>query len=274
MPFLLAIALGIVQGLTEFLPVSSSGHLVVARALFEPWLGGVEAPLAFDIVVHSATGLVVVFYLREELLSAVRVVFEKTELGDNVRQLAVTIVVGTLPAIIVGFFLKDLIEESFKSLSIALNGFLLTAFLLELAHRRQVKLGGPIKEGLQSFDWQPPTTLQALIIGIAQALAIMPGVSRSGSTIAIALILGLSPVSAVRFSFFLLLPVVFGGLIIELEQIRLLNSDATAALATAFVTTCIVGYLALRALVWVVQSAKLRYFAIYVLVISLAMRLF
>lgn len=274
MPFLLAIALGIVQGLTEFLPVSSSGHLVVSRALFEPWLGAIEAPLAFDIVVHAATGLVVAFFLRDEILDSLRALFARSELGVRVRQLAVAVVLATIPAVVVGFTCKDLIEQSFSSLSVALNGFLITAVLLEIAHRKQLKLGDPIKEGLISFDWQIPNYWQALIIGIAQAMAIMPGVSRSGSTIAVALILGLGPITAVRFSFFLLLPVVFGGLLLELDQIRSLGEQSSATLAAAFFTTALVGYLALKALVWVVRGAKLRYFAIYVLLLSVLMRVF
>ena len=272
MVYLLAVFLGVLQGLTEFFPVSSSGHLVVSRALLEPWLGRIDAPLAFDIAVHLATAIVTMVFLREELFFMLKRFFSNSSEAEPVRSLVLRLVVATVPAVIVGLFFRDTIERSFSSIDWALNGFLFTALLLECAHRRQLRLQ-PSGGGISVLDWKQPSCWQAAVIGFAQAVAIIPGVSRSGSTIAAALILGLGPVTAVRFSFFMLLPVVFGGVVLEIGTLRSLDSQGWTALVLGFIASAVTAYFSLRALVWLVQSAKLRWFAIYTLCLGLFLRL-
>ena len=274
MTITLAVLLGIVQGLTEFLPVSSSGHLVVSRHLLGSLFGTIEAPLAFDVLVHVATGLVTAFFLRTELIDMVKAFFARTAFGAKVRSLSLLVVVATLPAVVAGLLFKDRIEQSFTSMEVALNGFLITAVLLESAHRRQVKLGAGPQGGIDSLDWQLPTVAQALVIGLAQACAIIPGISRSGSTIAVALLLGLGAVTAVRFSFFLLLPVVFGALVLQLDELAGFSAESMPALFCGFLVTAAVAYGALHSLVWLVQGAKLRYFAVYTLILGTLLRVF
>ncbi|MCL4152818.1 UNVERIFIED_CONTAM: hypothetical protein GTU68_029013 [Idotea baltica] len=261
MSLLLIVLLAIVQGLTEFLPVSSSGHLVVSRAILGPTLGTISSPLAFDILIHFATALVTAFFLRKELLVILRKVFTAT--GERERRLVGLLIVATLPAVVIGLSFKDTIESLFISPHWALNGFLVTAILLELAHRFQVKLGA-----------DSAAALTTLIIGVGQACAIMPGISRSGSTIAIALLLSLPARTAVLFSFFMLLPVIAGACLLEAKELASLESIDSTPLLIAFFTTMATAYVALRFLVWIVEGAKLRWFAIYTFAISCGLRFF
>ena len=270
MTIVLVIFLAVVQGLTEFLPVSSSGHLVVSRAILSPYLGKLDSPLAFDILIHLATALVTAFFLRKELLQLLKRMFLKE--GNDERRLVSLLIVATVPAVFIGFGFKDQVENLFDTPQWALNGFLITAVVLELAHRHQVKLGST-SSSAGVLDWQFPTYFQAVIIGCAQAMAIMPGVSRSGSTIALALLLSLPARSAVMFSFFMLLPVVAGAAVLELGKLQSLESANMAYYLCGFLVTCATAYLALKFLVWVVEGAKLRWFAIYTLLLGLGLRL-
>ena len=270
MTIALVVFLAVVQGLTEFLPVSSSGHLVVSRAILSPYLGKLDSPLAFDIFIHLATALVTAFFLRKELLQLLKRMFIKE--GSRERRLVSLLVIATLPAVFVGFGFKDQIENLFNTPKWALNGFLITAVLLELAHRHQVKLGAK-GSGAGILDWQFPSYTQAVFIGCAQAMAIMPGVSRSGSTIALALLLSLPARSAVMFSFFMLLPVVAGAAVLELGELQALESENLTYYLCGFVVTSVTAYVALKFLVWVVEGAKLRWFALYTLVLGLGLRL-
>lgn len=270
MSLLLIVFLSIVQGLTEFLPVSSSGHLVVTRALLEPFLGKISSPLAFDVLIHLATALVTAFFLRNEIARIIANFF-KSE-GVRERALVIRLIIATLPAVIVALCFKDKIESLFDSPQWALNGFLLTAVLLELAHRHQIDVAG--KKEIGSNDWPLPTLLQAVIIGIAQAFAIMPGVSRSGSTIAAALLLSLPARTAVLFSFFMLLPVIAGAGLLEAKELAGLEMESLLPLAIGFLVAMATAYIALRFLVWIVEGAKLRWFAVYTLLLSCGLRFF
>jgi undecaprenyl-diphosphatase len=269
---LLVVILGIVQGITEFLPVSSSGHLVVAQELLTQSLGKLESPLAFDISLHLATVIAVMIFLRKDIYKTLTNVFKSGEAGSWSRQLAICVVLATLPAGIIGVLFKDKIEELFASTSCALNGFIATAFILEVAHRFQVKVGN-LKDTALS-NWSLPSYAQAVIIGFAQAIAILPGVSRSGCTIASALMLGIVATSAVRFSFFLLIPVVLGAVALDSKELLKIGLDEPTGMFVGFLVTFVVASFALRWLLQLVTGAKLRYFAIYAFSISLILRFF
>lgn len=266
MEVLLVCILAVVQGLTEFLPVSSSGHLVLARALLGPYLGTLEFPLAFDVLVHLATALVTAFFLRAELKQILLRMFQAQ--GSDERRLCSAIVLATVPAAIVGLFFEDAIKSLFASASWAFNGFLITAGLLAIGHSCQVRFAQHSTKQAATLDWPIPTYFQAVCIGCAQALAIMPGVSRSGSTIAVALLLGLPGRSAVLFSFFILLPVVAGGAVLEIPELLHLSVGKVWPLFLAFLLTMVTAYVALKFLVWVVEGAKLHWFALYAVLLG------
>ena len=270
-PVLLAILLGVVQGVTEFLPISSDGHLAVLQIFFGQRYDLDAIPLAYDVFLHLATLIVTFHFLRKEAWSVLLNIGAKTALGDHVRKLAIAGFVACLPVAIVGIFFKDQIEASFHSLTIAGLGFLVTAALLEFAHRKQLRSGGA-NESYRVGDvlqLQVPGVLAALLIGVAQSTAVLPGVSRSGTTIAAALLLGMSPVSAVRFSFLLAIPAVFGAVVFKADDIVSLPPSYYGALAVGFGVTFLAGWIAIRLVPVVVTKLKLRYFAIYLVPLAL-----
>lgn len=241
--------LAFVQGLTEFLPVSSSGHLV----LLQQWLGGHEGDLFLDVVLHVGTlGSVLIVYHRE-LRRLVR-------LDRPARRYVLALAIGTVPAVIVGLTLKDLVEIAFHSPMFAGVGLLVTGAVL-LSTRRarpQEDLTGP---------WEPrPLPLgKALLIGCAQAVAICPGISRSGSTIATSLWLKLDRAEAARFSFLLSVPAIAGALVLHLVQDELTTRTSTLGLILGAVVALIVGLVAIRLTALAVVKQHFWKFAFYVL---------
>ncbi|MEN3035549.1 MAG: undecaprenyl-diphosphate phosphatase [Candidatus Methanosuratincola sp.] len=226
-----AVLLGIVQGTTEWLPISSSGHLVLLKEIM-----GVSAPLSFDLILHLGTLVAVCAYFRKELLGIARPVLAMETKSEGFRA-AVLIAIGTVPAFLAGFLLSDLFENLFQSLFAVGIGFLITAALLALT-----RIGG----GQRGVD-----AARALLIGAFQAAAIAPGVSRSGMTISSALISGVEKGSAFRFSFLLSIPVILGAFVFEL-----LGSPIESfgfEYIVGFLVSALVGY----ASIWVVKSAVL-----------------
>lgn len=226
------LVLGLVQGVTEFLPVSSSGHLHLFQLFFR-----LTPSLTLDIFLNTATLLSVIFAFRHQ----VKFFF------SNLKY----IIVGTIPAIIIGYFSNEYIDQLFTDPKLLGFTFLFTTILLFATHF--------IKKNDSQLNYQ-----KALIIGIFQALAILPGISRSASTIISALLLGLSPVTAFRFSFSLFIPVSLGALILGLSDFS--NLDLTfSSGAIAFVLTFFVGLISLRLLKNIVLHQKLKYFGFYTL---------
>lgn len=265
MDWLSAAILGIVQGLTEYLPVSSSGHLVLGRELL-----GVEEPdLFFDIMVHVATLLVtVIFYAR----SIGRMVTETgEELRDRVNggsttdrplaRLSGLIVLGTIPTGLIGVVFKDRLEALFDEPRAACAMLLVTAALL-IGTRFTAATGRSDGE----MTWK-----DALLIGTVQGLAIIPGISRSGSTIAAALFLGLDRELAARFSFLLSVPAILGALVLKLKDVGdgglAIDGGATAI---GFVAALVTGFAALVALLPLVRRGQLHWFAFYLVPTGLA----
>lgn len=243
-----AVVLGVVQGLTEFLPVSSSGHLVIAQHL----LGLPAGTLTFDVMVHLGTLLAVIVTFRREVLA---VLSGLRPGGDQAgRRLLLLLMVGTVPAVLAGFLLQDVVETLFSSLYTVGAMLLVTGTVLFLAERAS---GGDTPLGSMRLG-------DALLVGCGQALAIMPGLSRSGTTISAGLLRGVKRDDAARFSFLLSIPVILGAAVLELPNALLGAAGASPlVLAIGLATSAVTGYLAIALLVRLIRRRSLVAFAYY-----------
>lgn len=251
-----AAVLGVVQGATEYLPVSSSGHLVLVPHL----LGWEKAPFVFDVLVQMGTLLGVVVYYWRDLFEVARAVLRgiaaRDPLGTPEARYGWLIVVATIPAGIAGVLLEDFISGVFSSARVTMGFLLVTAVLLVLGER----LGSQKRRG-DSVGLR-----DAIVIGCAQALALFPGVSRSGSTIAAGMLLGVDRSGAARFSFLMSIPVMVGAG--ALASSRLLESpellaEHGAGIAVGFTTAAISGYLVIRWFLGFLRTRSLYWFAGY-----------
>ncbi|MEM2118212.1 MAG: undecaprenyl-diphosphate phosphatase [Candidatus Bathyarchaeia archaeon] len=242
--------LGTIQGLTEWLPISSTGHLKVAEHFLH--FLGTQDSLLFEFMLHIGTLLVVLFFFREDikkiLAALVRLDF-KTEYG----KLLPLIIVGTIPAVAVGVLLKEPVEQTFQNLLPIAVAFVVFGLVLYLS-----KTG---KEEKDSIDY-----LTAVIVGVAEGLAIIPGVSRSGATIAIALLLGIKREKAFKFSFLLSIPAIIGS--IGYTAYKDYGTLATAGLGwteilVGIAVAMIVGYLTINLLWKILAQKKFHFFALY-----------
>lgn len=259
-----AIVLGIVQGLTEYLPISSSAHLVLV-----PWALGWEfepnAAFAFDVLVQLGTLLAVIVYFWKDLAQMLRAVWTalrgRQAARDPYARLAVWIVLGTIPAVLAGVALRDAVEAAFGN-AVATSAFLLlTAALLLAAERIGKRL-----HALESLSWK-----DALWVGLAQALSIFPGISRSGATISAGMLRDLDRPAAARFSFLLSIPVMIGAGSLALTDLAALPSAAAyrPALIVGFLSAAIVGYASIRWMLGFVTRHSLSIFSAYCAFIGL-----
>ena len=251
MDWLQALILGLIQGLTEYLPVSSSGHLAIGSYLFG--ING-EDNLAFTIVVHVATVLSTFVILWSEIDWIFRGLF-KFKMNDETKYF-LNIVVSMIPIGIVGVFFKDSVEVIFGSgLLIVGRMLLLTALLLTFSYFAKPR----VKENISWKD--------ALIIGLAQAAAVMPGLSRSGSTIATGLMLGNKKEKMAQFSFLMVIPPILGEALLDVIKMAKGHNPfgdvSTIALAVGFVAAFVSGCLACKWMINIVKKGKLIYFGIY-----------
>lgn len=253
-PIVQAIALGVVQGLSEFLPVSSSAHLVLLPAL----LAWTQPTLTFDAVLHGGTAAAAIWYYRHHWVQSLGATLRA--LGQH-RAVAETqwlglVVVATLPAVVVGILGERLFEKLFVTPTIAAFMLLLTGTVLALADRRAKR----------TPDSAPLGMAIAIGVGLAQALAIVPGLSRSGMTIAAGIFLGLSREQATQFSFLLAGPITLGAFahqLLQTSQHPGAGLESPLALAIAFVTTAVAGYLAMDGLLRLARRSSFALFAIY-----------
>lgn len=255
MTILEAIILGIIQGLTEFLPVSSSGHLEIANYLF-----GIEGEsnLQFTMMVHLATVLSTITVFFKEIVRLLKGLF-KFQLNDETIYLF-NIVLSMVPIAFVGLFFKDKIEGLFTSNMLLVGIMLLvTAVLLFVSGRAKSK-GRPI------------TPKNAFIIGLAQAVAIFPGLSRSGTTIATGLMLGVERSEVSKFSFLMVLIPIIGMNLLELMGMNhgAVESIGTGQLIAGFLSAYTMGTLACRWMISIVNKGRLKWFALYCVVIGAA----
>ncbi|NLX89390.1 MAG: undecaprenyl-diphosphate phosphatase [Syntrophomonadaceae bacterium] len=241
-----AIILGAVQGLTEFLPVSSSGHLVI----FQNLLGLQNTPLAFDVLVHIGTLLAVFFAFWDDIAVLLRKPWSK---------LTFLIIIGCIPAAIAGFLLEPIFEQTFKSLLVVGIGLLITGAVLMLSERWATARPG-LKEVQETTYWD------ALWVGLLQAIAIIPGISRSGSTISAGLLAGMERPFAARFSFLLSIPVILGAGLVELKDLggHALASIPVASMAAGLLSAAFFGYIAIKVVLRLVNQGRLSVFSWYV----------
>jgi len=247
------ITLGIIQGLTEFLPVSSSGHLVLLQNLF----GLKEPELLLDSSLHLGTLFAVCLYFRDDIKQMVREVL-KFDLSKPHGSLALWVLVGSLPTGIIGLLFKTPLERLFGSLPIV--GLMLVATGVIVGSSRLIPKNYHSRERVG--------LLIALAVGTAQGLAIIPGISRSGATIVCGLFCGLDRELAGRFSFLLSIPAIIGALAVQLN-VEALENVGIAPLLFGFASSAVVGILALRLLMGMVKKGHLSYFAPYCLALGL-----
>ena len=256
MDWIEALILGIIQGLTEYLPVSSSGHLAIVANLF-----GIEGSenLAFTILVHVATVMSTLFILWREIVWLVNGVL-KFKMNDEMRYF-INILVSMIPVGIVGVFFKDYVEEIFGSgLLIVGIMLLVTAALLTFSYYARPRQ----KEKISMKD--------AFIIGIAQACAVMPGLSRSGSTIATGLLLGNKKEKLAQFSFLMVIPPILGEALLDTMKaakgVDVFGDIGVVPLVVGFVAAFISGCLAYKWMIDIVKKGKLIYFGIYCAIVG------
>lgn len=251
-----AIVLGIVQGLAEFLPVSSSGHLVIGSEL----LGiNTSENLTFTVAVHAATVLSTIVILWKEIFRLFKGLFAFK--WNDETQYILKIAISMIPVMIIGLFFKDIVEQIFGSgLLIVGCCLLLTALLLSFAY-----FAKPRQK--EKISW-----LDALIIGIAQAIAVLPGLSRSGSTIATGILLGNKKEAIAKFSFLMVLVPILGEAFLDIKDyLGTQTADAAIsgiALFSGFMTAFITGCIACKWMINIVKKGKLIYFAIYCLLVA------
>ena len=251
MTFLEGLVLGVVQGLTEFLPVSSSGHLTVLPAL----VNLPTPPLLFDIAVHAATLAAVLFYFRADLLALVRGLAGKGAEPGRERRLAGLLVLATIPAVVVAVLWESPLEELFSQPRLASAALVVCG--LWLLSASFLKEGEVEAEGLA---WP-----KALLVGIAQAVALVPGISRSGATIATGLLLGLKRHEAPRLSFLMMVIAVAGAMLkglLDLVQ-EGPGTLAAAPVVAGFAAAALSGYLAIGLVMKFVEKGRLAIFATY-----------
>ncbi|MBW2027960.1 MAG: undecaprenyl-diphosphate phosphatase [Deltaproteobacteria bacterium] len=252
--------LGIVQGLTEFLPISSSGHLV----LFQDLLGLKEPALLLDCALHLGTLVSILAYFRSDIAGMFSETWDfskgiingqkgLTEINDCPRAaLTLWVVIGIIPTALIGLFFRGPIEMLFGSTSLVSMALVITGFVVGVTRLVPEDYGKKKRVGL----------IPSLLIGTAQGLALIPGISRSGTTIVCGLLLGMDRELAARFSFLLAIPAIVGALGLQLRVGGLGNEDVHV-LIIGFVTSALTGLLALKVLISVIRRGRLYYFAPY-----------
>lgn len=253
-----AIVLGILQGITEFFPISSSGHLVLGEHLLN--LNDGEF-FYFNVLVHIATLVAVLFYFRKQILNLIKGVFKKDKHQLN---LFYAIIIGTIPAVLAALFFKDVVEQAFQSPSITLKAMLVTGLFFIFAEIYSTKM---VDDEL--------TPKRGLMIGIAQAFALIPGVSRSGSTLAMGLMNRLDRVKAAEFSFLLAIPAIAGaGVFTAMDAAASSQTFQWGEYFAGFVAALFSGYISIKILMKLYEKHSLYWFAGYLIVLSIVGHIF
>jgi len=258
-PLFLILVLAVLQGLTEYLPVSSSGHLVLGKE-FLPGGEQLAANASLEVLLHVGTLLAVLLFYRKRFGRLVAGFFGK---GNDVleqRRLAGKLVLATMPAVLVGFSIRNSLDGLFGSPYPAAMALLFTGCILWSSRRLPAE-----GKSLEQLSWK-----EALLIGASQAFAILPGISRSGTTIVVGLRLGLSAEAAAAFSFLLSIPAVLGAAVLKLPELETTDGLDLTTLGLAVGTSFFVGWAALGLLVWITKRGKLHLFAPYCWMLGLA----
>lgn len=259
-----AFILGIIQGVTEFLPVSSSGHLVITPFLLG-WSIPKDQVFTFDVLVQMGTLLAVIIYFWKYLWKMVKAVLqgilEKKPFDSQDAKLGWLVVLATIPAIFGGLFLKDLVEAAFHSVQLTAIFLLITALLLWVAEWLSK----------QTNKMEEMSTLDAFIIGCFQFLAIFPGLSRSGATISGGLLRKLKREEAAKFSFLMSIPIMFGAGVMSINDLLNMTNltEFLPVLVVGFITSAVVGFLSIHWLLKFLNKNKLGLFSFYCVCVSI-----
>lgn len=236
MKLLEAIILSIIQSVTEWLPISSSGHLAIAQGIF-----GLKENLAYDVLLHFATLIVIIIVFYKDILKYLRT-----------PRMVLYLIIATLPIAVLGYILKDNMQGILNTLPITGLGLIITSAILFFSDK--------------NFSKSRLNLKSVVGIGIFQALALFPGVSRSGSTIGGSLILGLKKEEAIRFSFILAIPALLGAMILNLSEVR---ASVDINMLIGFILTGILSYFVLNLMIRIVRNNKLKYFSYYCLALGI-----
>lgn len=253
MSFVEDVVLGLVQGLTEFLPVSSSGHLVVVPAL----AGWDDPSIGFDLLLHVGTLLAVLVYFRADLARLARGLFGRSDDVAADRRMVLYLGAATVPAAVAGLGFEDFFEDLFDEPLWVCLFWVVTAVILVGGERLH-----------QAAAPRAMTFGTAMLIGSAQAVALAPGISRSGATIAVGLALGLPRLEAARFAFLLAIPAIGGGALTLIPDVLDGTFDLTGSVLAGFVVAAASGYVAVSALLRLVRTRSLAPFALYLVVVA------
>jgi undecaprenyl-diphosphatase len=264
MTIIQSIILGIIQGLTEFIPISSSAHLVITKYLLGWNIPNQEA-FIFDVIIHLGTLIAVVIYFWKDIWKIIRAVvtgiIERQPFKDDSSRLGWIIILATIPAVVVGVLFKSQVEQAFSKPIYSAIFLLVTALFLVLA-----EIIGHRRRQIEAMNW-----IDGLVIGLFQAVSLLPGISRSGSAITGGMIRDLDRQSSARFSFLLSIPAILGAAL--LTVVDLIKSHSLqvhiSTLVVGFVVSAIVGYLAIRWFISYLGKRSLYIFAIYCVVVSI-----
>ena len=248
MDILSAIILGIVQGITEWLPISSSGHLVIFQELFN-----MEVPVFFDIMLHFATLLVIFIVFWKDIVKVIRswIYWRK----DEYFKLGLFVIIGSVFTAFIGFVFKDFILSFFSSLKIVGIALICTGVFLFLTK---------FINGKRKLKWY-----DAVLIGLMQGLALVPGVSRSGSTIGTGMLLGVDREKVARFSFLLVIPAIIGATVLEFDSSFVIGS--WLSVLVGMVVSIVVGYVSLKLLLSIVLRNKFWIFSFYCVILGIVL---
>ena len=255
-----SIILGIIQGITEFLPISSSAHLVLLPHLLK-WEIPAQAAFVFDVLVQVATLVAVIAYYWTDMVSIIKAVItgliQRNPFEDPQARLGWFLVLATIPAAVIGLLIKDIVESAFASPTATAIFLLFTGIILLVAEM--------ISRRREHVEDKEVTWKDALVIGLFQAISIFPGISRSGSTITGGMVRGLSRPAAARFSFLMMIPVMLAAG--TLATLDLIGSEGTGSLLPifipGFIASAITGYLAIRWLIGYLTQHSLTIFSVY-----------
>lgn len=249
MSYLDAIILGILQGLTEFLPVSSSGHLVLAEHILNAKMPGV----LFELVVHFGTLMSVIIYFRKNIIALLKSITDASRKEE--RRMILLLAIGTLPAVLMALLLKNQIESAFESTVLTSVFLILTGLILLLA-------------GLRRAGEKKANFGNALMMGIGQALAIFPGISRSGTSISFGLLAGVRPIVAAEFSFLLSIPAIIGAILFKARDLAGIDVNLLGQYLVGTILSFLSGLLAVYILLDFIRRGKFKYFGVYCILIG------
>lgn len=250
MTFFDAILLGILQGATEFLPVSSSGHLVLAQHLLD---GFEQQGILFDVLLHVGTMIAVAIYFWRDLSGLISSLWRRDEMAASQRFMVWLLIAGSIPTAVIGLLFKDFFESLFEKPVIVCVMLLVTGSLLWLAERLRNR----------QLAREEMTFVDAVVVGTVQGFAIIPGISRSGSTIAALLLRGVDGETAARFSFLLALPAVFGAALLSLKDLDSTDAITIIPYVAGTVAALVTGLLCIHLMMGIIKRRRLHWFAIY-----------